>query len=99
MPSGPGGADRIRTDDPLLAKQVLYQLSYRPKKNVLFPATTYSGPFTFPSTALETAPNWSVLKLRRTRGQLKEVQMTRPEGASDTLPYSTALSPSSHRSR
>ena len=24
------GADRIRTDDPLLAKQVLYRLSYRP---------------------------------------------------------------------
>jgi hypothetical protein len=36
-----GGAGRIRTDDPLLAKQVLYQLSYDPKlvgnvkKNVL----------------------------------------------------------------
>jgi hypothetical protein len=25
-----GGADRTRTDDFLLAKQVLYQLSYRP---------------------------------------------------------------------
>ena len=25
-----GGPERIRTDDPLLAKQVLYQLSYRP---------------------------------------------------------------------
>ena len=25
-----GGANRIRTDDPLLAKQVLYQLSYSP---------------------------------------------------------------------
>ena len=24
------GGDRIRTDDPLLAKQVLYQLSYAP---------------------------------------------------------------------
>ena len=24
---GPGGAYRIRTDDPLLAKQMLYQLS------------------------------------------------------------------------
>ena len=29
--SGHGG-DRIRTDDPLLAKQVLYQLSYAPKR-------------------------------------------------------------------
>ena len=26
-----GGADRDRTDDPLLAKQVLSQLSYSPK--------------------------------------------------------------------
>ena len=26
-----GGADEIRTRDPLLAKQVLYQLSYDPK--------------------------------------------------------------------
>jgi hypothetical protein len=26
----PGGADEIRTRDPLLAKQVLYQLSYDP---------------------------------------------------------------------
>ena len=29
-----GGADRDRTDDLLLAKQVLYQLSYRPKRKV-----------------------------------------------------------------
>ena len=27
---GLGGADRVRTGDPLLAKQVLYQLSYDP---------------------------------------------------------------------
>ena len=27
-----GGADRDRTDDPLLAKQVLSQLSYSPKR-------------------------------------------------------------------
>jgi hypothetical protein len=27
---GAGGADRIRTDDPLLAKQMLSQLSYSP---------------------------------------------------------------------
>ena len=26
-----GGAGRVRTDDPLLAKQVLYQLSYDPE--------------------------------------------------------------------
>ena len=29
-PSGSGGGERIRTDDPLLAKQVLSQLSYTP---------------------------------------------------------------------
>ena len=28
--SGPGGDERVRTDDPLLAKQVLSQLSYTP---------------------------------------------------------------------
>ena len=27
-----GGAGRVRTGDPLLAKQVLYQLSYDPKR-------------------------------------------------------------------
>ena len=31
-----GGAGRVRTDDPLLAKQVLYQLSYDPEGNILF---------------------------------------------------------------
>ena len=33
-----GGGNRVRTDDPLLAGQVLYQLSYTPKcihKNLL----------------------------------------------------------------
>ena len=34
-----GGGKRIRTDDPLLAKQVLYQLSYTP---VVQPAFTLS---------------------------------------------------------
>ena len=28
-----GGARRVRTDDPLLAKQVLYQLSYDPSRS------------------------------------------------------------------
>ena len=31
-----GGADQARTDDPLLAKQVLYQLSYNPKTLLFF---------------------------------------------------------------
>jgi hypothetical protein len=30
QPHNVGGADRVRTDDPLLAKQVLSQLSYSP---------------------------------------------------------------------
>ena len=30
-----GGAGRVRTDDPLLAKQVLYQLSYDPKLGIV----------------------------------------------------------------
>ena len=30
LANAPGGADRDRTDDPLLAKQVLSQLSYSP---------------------------------------------------------------------
>ena len=35
MHSGLGGASRDRTDDPLLAKQVLSQLSYGPLKYVI----------------------------------------------------------------
>ena len=31
MKKGNGGGERDRTDDPLLAKQVLSQLSYTPK--------------------------------------------------------------------
>ena len=31
---GAGGADRIRTDDPLLAKQMLSQLSYSPAARI-----------------------------------------------------------------
>ena len=42
-----GGAEEIRTPDPLLAKQVLYQLSYSPKgalqTNYILPhVTTFS---------------------------------------------------------
>ena len=40
-----GGGKRIRTDDPLLAKQVLYQLSYTP---VVQPALTLSRCFPVP---------------------------------------------------
>ena len=36
-----GGADRIRTDDPLLAKQMLSQLSYSPPLSAIgFQRTT-----------------------------------------------------------
>lgn len=31
-----GGANQTRTDDPLLAKQVLYQLSYDPKAPIFY---------------------------------------------------------------
>jgi hypothetical protein len=36
-----GGDDRIRTDDPLVANQVLYQLSYVPfaEQETTFPGT------------------------------------------------------------
>ena len=37
-----GGAERDRTVDPLLAKQVLSQLSYSPTYRV--PAAEYGGP-------------------------------------------------------
>ena len=46
------GADRNRTDDLLLAKQVLYRLSYRPMKTCFYLPKRNSGPFTSPSTAL-----------------------------------------------
>ena len=34
-PNGRGGGDRTRTDDPLLAKQVLSQLSYTPLRSMV----------------------------------------------------------------
>ena len=37
---GAGGADRIRTDDPLLAKQMLSQLSYSPEARILRSSST-----------------------------------------------------------
>ena len=53
-----GGGKRIRTDDPLLAKQVLYQLSYTP---VVQPASypfkvlpQYLENYTATSNKLET---------------------------------------------
>ena len=39
-----GGGKRIRTDDPLLAKQVLYQLSYTP---VVSPLLPFQGAFRY----------------------------------------------------
>jgi hypothetical protein len=48
-----GGADRTRTDDPLLAKQVLYQLSYRPGESWLYLGKRYSEHLNGPSTPLE----------------------------------------------
>ena len=37
-----GGASRDRTDDPLLAKQVLSQLSYGPMRQ--FPVSSFQSP-------------------------------------------------------
>ena len=38
------GADRDRTGDPLLAKQVLSQLSYRPEETTALQVSNLSGP-------------------------------------------------------
>ena len=45
-PSGPGGDERDRTDDPLLAKQVLSQLSYTPINGSLLIWRSYPRPRT-----------------------------------------------------
>jgi hypothetical protein len=42
---GAGGADRIRTDDPLLAKQMLSQLSYSPVVRTFRPLVYRRGAF------------------------------------------------------
>ena len=39
-----GGGNRIRTDDPLLAGQVLYQLSYTPISPQIFPFAKINAP-------------------------------------------------------
>ena len=57
--SEPSGADRTRTDDFLLAKQVLYQLSYRPMENELLPAKRLQLDIHLPTHSARTAPNWS----------------------------------------
>ncbi len=46
-----GGADRDRTDDPLLAKQVLSQLSYSPKKTDMRPHRARSSKLAAESSA------------------------------------------------
>ena len=48
------GADRNRTDDLLLAKQVLYQLSYRPLEVEMLP----QGPQSLESTAQKSQEWW-----------------------------------------
>ena len=47
---GPGGASRDRTDDPLLAKQVLSQLSYGPFSQI--PRMVGLGRFELPASPL-----------------------------------------------
>jgi hypothetical protein len=50
-----GGDDRTRTDDPLLAKQVLYQLSYVP---AMTSVDTHSRPYIWRS--LFSSLRWAV---------------------------------------
>ena len=40
----PGGASETRTRDPLLAKQVLFQLSYSPADGTRLPSRTFRDP-------------------------------------------------------
>ena len=47
-----GGADRDRTDDPLLAKQVLSQLSYSPMFRVSAAEMVGLGRFELPTSPL-----------------------------------------------
>ncbi len=47
-----GGADQTRTDDPLLAKQVLYQLSYNPRTLLLRIPTLLTDPLHCKATYL-----------------------------------------------
>ena len=56
-----GGGKRIRTDDPLLAKQVLYQLSYTP---VVQPAFTLSRCFLSALKTIQLLPTNSKLPSR-----------------------------------
>ena len=50
----PGGDDRIRTGDPLLAKQVLSQLSYIPAKGWWAFLGSNQGPRAYQARALAT---------------------------------------------
>lgn len=54
-----GGARRDRTDDTLLAKQVLFQLSYGPKKERRIPHAGLPGaPGTFLNSVWLAVPRW-----------------------------------------
>ena len=44
LPTGTGGGERDRTDDLLLAKQALYQLSYTPKGALTGTVVEHGGP-------------------------------------------------------
>ena len=54
LTSSAGGADRDRTGDPLLAKQVLSQLSYGPKL-IHGPELVGQGRFELPTSRLSSA--------------------------------------------
>ena len=57
-----GGADRIRTGDPLLAKQMLYQLSYDPRQGLYSAVQKNISPEIYFVRSTETHPPWSSLR-------------------------------------
>ena len=60
-PAGSGGVGRVRTDDPLLAKQVLFQLSYDPSLNDCLSKERCSLKFTLCDRPFPTSipPKWN----------------------------------------
>ena len=57
-----GGADRVRTGDPLLAKQMLYQLSYDPRQGLYSAVQKNISPEIYFVRSTETHPPWSSLR-------------------------------------
>ena len=54
-----GGDERTRTADPLLAKQVLYQLSYVPEAPIIDIGCSLAGLSRTPRRSWSVAGSWS----------------------------------------